>query len=424
MSRLLRSLLLLNVLALHFAHVIASEDEGGMPYGDDDYPEDGGYGGGDDYPPTPPSPPSEELDSVDAFDAFIDNEDASVIGAFSSEDDAAFSAFQEATQAMQYDWRFAHTTNKEVLEKLKVKKEAVLLYRSPRYLSEKYGDRKRERFPSTKLAEASLKNWLLSNAQPLVGQYTHTSKGRYLAKKLPVVIIFFNLNWAGDAKGAGYVLNRARKVATAFAGKLSFAVAALSDYEYQLADFGLKSEDSKHDVRIGLLHKVGSDELYYGCEETKFSADVLSAFATAYVAGELEPSKKVDTSAPPPPMDDDGGDVDESAVVTLTSDNFDEVVHDESKDVLVEFYAPWCGHCKALKPEYAKAAKALAGTDSIVMAKLDATAHDVPKGFDVQGYPTILFVPAKAGAVPEPYEGEREADAMVEWLKSNALSLK
>merc|ERR1712087_113527 len=169
-------------------------------------------------------------------------------GAFSSEDEEAFADFQSITQSMQYDWRVAHTTSKDVLEKLKVKKNAVLLYRSPRYLSEKYGDRKRERFPSTKLTESSMKNWLLSNAQPLVGQYTYNSKARYLAKKLPVVIIFFNINWAGDAKGAGYVLNRARKVAAAFAGKLSFAVAALSDY-------GLKSEDSKHDVRVGLLHK-------------------------------------------------------------------------------------------------------------------------------------------------------------------------
>ncbi len=49
-----------------------------------------------------------------------------------------------------------------------------------------------------------------------------------------------------------------------------------------------------------------------------------------------------------------------SAVVTLTDANFREVVTESAADVLVEFYAPWCGHCKQLKPEYSRAAKAFA----------------------------------------------------------------
>lgn len=44
------------------------------------------------------------------------------------------------------------------------------------------------------------------------------------------------------------------------------------------------------------------------------------------------------------------------AVIQLTPSNFDEVVKEEGKDVMLEFYAPWCGHCKQLKPVYAEVA--------------------------------------------------------------------
>lgn len=60
-------------------------------------------------------------------------------------------------------------------------------------------------------------------------------------------------------------------------------------------------------------------------------------------------------------------------VVTVTGANFEEVVK-KNANVLVEFYAPWCGHCKKLDPEYEKAAKKLkAAKQDVVLAKCDAT---------------------------------------------------
>ncbi|XP_036329942.1 protein disulfide-isomerase A6 homolog [Rhagoletis pomonella] len=61
------------------------------------------------------------------------------------------------------------------------------------------------------------------------------------------------------------------------------------------------------------------------------------------------------------------------AVIELTDDNFDKLVLNSDDIWLVEFFAPWCGHCKNLAPEWAKAAKELKG--KVKLGALDATVH-------------------------------------------------
>lgn len=105
-----------------------------------------------------------------------------------------------------------------------------------------------------------------------------------------------------------------------------------------------------------------------------------------------------------------------SSVVVLTPDNFDELVLDETKDVLVEFYAPWCGHCKNLAPTYEKVASAFKLEEDVIVANLDADQHkDLAEKYDVSGFPTLKFFP-KGNKAGEDYDGGRDLDDFVNFI--------
>ncbi|GAB9463838.1 Tkl protein kinase [Globisporangium polare] len=108
-----------------------------------------------------------------------------------------------------------------------------------------------------------------------------------------------------------------------------------------------------------------------------------------------------------------------SDVVVLTPENFDQVV-DGSKDVLVEFYAPWCGHCKSLAPIYEVVATSFKKVESVVVAKVDADAHkELGSNYGVTGFPTLKFFP-KGSIDPEDYKGGRTEDDLAAFLNQKA----
>lgn len=115
-----------------------------------------------------------------------------------------------------------------------------------------------------------------------------------------------------------------------------------------------------------------------------------------------------------------GGDKD---VVELTDSNFDSLVIGSDDIWLVEFFAPWCGHCKNLAPHWAEAATRLKG--KVKLGALDATAHQSKASeYGVRGYPTIKFFAAgsKSSGSAEEYDGGRTADDIVRWAEEKAVA--
>merc|ERR1712127_738857 len=98
------------------------------------------------------------------------------------------------------------------------------------------------------------------------------------------------------------------------------------------------------------------------------STDALSAHFTSFLVGNIKPTLK---SEPLDPSDTTGN------VITLKGDSFNDLVINNNRNVFVEFYAPWCGHCKKLASVWEKLGDEFAGNNNIVIAKIDATANDV-----------------------------------------------
>lgn len=105
-----------------------------------------------------------------------------------------------------------------------------------------------------------------------------------------------------------------------------------------------------------------------------------------------------------------------SAVLDLTPSNFDKVVFD-GKPTLVEFFAPWCGHCKNLAPVYEELATSLEfAKDKVQIAKVDADAEkDLGRKYGVQGFPTLKFFDGKSKD-PVDYQSGRDLESLQSFI--------
>ncbi|KAH6568184.1 hypothetical protein BASA61_001158 [Batrachochytrium salamandrivorans] len=106
-------------------------------------------------------------------------------------------------------------------------------------------------------------------------------------------------------------------------------------------------------------------------------------------------------------------------VITANGANFNSVVMKTEHPVVVEFYAPWCGHCQQLAPEYVKAASSLQGLAKVVAIDCDDDRNkQLCAKFDIKGFPTIKVFSGGVKGAPEDYNGDRKSKAIVSHMIS------
>ena len=225
------------------------------------------------------------------------------------------------------------------------------------------------------------------------------------------VIVEFYAPWCGHCKN---MAPEYKKAAKALKGK-GVKIAALDATVHAAVS-------NKFDVQGFPTIKV------FGADKTKpteyeggrKASDFIGAARKALVAMGKAPFEKLDEEASAGGNGNGGGAFEGSDVVELTDEMFEKEVLNGDSPWLVEFYAPWCGHCKNLAPEFKKAATELGG--AVRLGAIDATVHSkYSTEYKVEGFPTIkFFAPKAAGKAPEDYNSGRNADAIVRYCTEKA----
>lgn len=345
-------------------------------------------------------PSSKPLASVADVDKAVAGFDLVVVGFFTEGENSLMTEFMKAADALSEDFRFAHTQSAEALEKFGYRDEVVLF--RPKRLHSMFEPKlvKCEDAAST----FKIKSFVTENANGLCAQRTASNSDKF---QKPLVTAYFDVDYVKNVKGTNYWRNRVMKVAKKLNEEglsANYAVANKNDFAQELDEFGLTAGD-----KPVVAAKNAKDEKFVMSGD--FDMPAFEAFIRDFLAGNLEPYLKSE----PLPADGNAG-----PLKVAVSKNFEEVVNDPERDVLIEFYAPWCGHCKTLAPKFEELAEMLKDEPGVTIAKMDATANDVPSTYDVRGFPTLFFAPKGSKSSPQKYEGGREVEDFVKFLAKEA----
>ncbi|CAL9207695.1 unnamed protein product [Musa hybrid cultivar] len=251
-------------------------------------------------------------------------------------------------------------------------------------------------------SKSAIVDFVFANKLPLVTPFTRESAPEIFENPIKKQLLLFAVS--NDTRK---VMPAFQEAAKFFKGKLIFVYVEMDneDVGKPVSDyFGVTGDDPQ------VLAYTGNEDAKKFILEGEVTLDAVKKFAEGFLEDTLKPFYKSD----PLPETNDGD------VKIIVGNNFDEIVLDESKDVLLEIYAPWCGHCQALEPTYNKLAKHLRGIESLVIAKMDGTTNEHPRA-KADGFPTLLFFPAgNKSFEPITVDADRTVKAFYNFIKKHA----
>ncbi|KAH6760361.1 PDI-like 1-3 [Perilla frutescens var. hirtella] len=302
-----------------------------------------------------------------------------------------------AASKLEDDVNFYQTTSPDVAKLFHIepqaKRPSVVMIKKEAENFNQFGGQ----FTKSAIAE-----FVFENKLPLITNFTRESAPVVFENPIKKQLILFATS--NDSEKFYPVFKEAAKF---FKGKLICVYVELDneDVGKPVSEyFGVNEETPS------VLAYTGNDDARKFLLDGEITIDNIKSFGDKFLGDNLKPFYKSD----PIPDNNDGD------VKIVVGDNFDEIVLDESKDVLLELYAPWCGHCQSLEPIYEKLGKHLRGIHSLIIAKMDGTTNEHPRAKS-DGFPTILFFPAGNKSFdPITFEDDRTVVAFYKFLKKHA----
>ncbi|CAE6076298.1 unnamed protein product [Arabidopsis arenosa] len=302
-----------------------------------------------------------------------------------------------AASRLEDDLSFYQTASPDIAKLFEIETQV----KRPALVLLKKEEEKLARFDGN-FTKTAIAEFVSANKVPLVINFTREGASLIFENAVKNQLILF-----ATANESEKHLPTLREVAKSFKGKFVFVYVQMDNEDYGEAVsgfFGVTGTAPK------VLVYTGNEDMRKFILDGELTVKNIKTLAEDFLADKLKPFYKSD----PLPENNDGD------VKVIVGNNFDEIVLDESKDVLLEIYAPWCGHCQSFEPIYNKLGKYLKGIDSLVVAKMDGTSNEHPRA-KADGFPTILFFPGGNKSFdPITVDVDRTVVELYKFLKKHA----
>ncbi|KKY18926.1 putative protein disulfide-isomerase [Phaeomoniella chlamydospora] len=313
-----------------------------------------------------------------------------VVGYFAADDKTSNETFSSVAEALRDDYLFGATSDAALAKAEGVKQPSVVLYKT--------FDEGKTVF-SDAFEKDAIESFAKTASTPLVGEVGPETYAGYMSAGIPLAYVF-----AETPEERAELSEALKPVAKDYKGKINFATIDAKAFGAHAGNLNL--EVGKWPA-FAIQETVKNQKFPYS-QDKKITKKEIAKFVKEFVDGKIEPSIK---SEPIPEKQ-------EGPVAVVVAHTYKDIVLDDDKDVLIEFYAPWCGHCKSLAPKYEELAELFAPfSKQVTIAKVDATANDVPD--EIQGFPTIKLYKAGSKASPVDYSGPRSVDDLVKFIQEN-----